>query len=96
MTLVQFAGDSEGTDRISLSTVHSAKGREFRIVVLFGMDNGRIPRISATPGERREARRLFYVGFTRPKQELHVIYTAAKPSPSLLEVQARMEIDDSG
>ncbi len=95
MTLAQFAGDSEGTDRISLSTVHSAKGREFRIVILFGMDNGRIPRVSATPSERREARRLFYVGFTRPKQELHVMYTATKPSPFLLEVQKRMELDES-
>lgn len=94
MTLGQFAGDSESSDRIALSTVHSAKGREFRIVVLFGIDNGRIPRFDATPSERREARRLFYVGFTRPKQELHVVYTAAKPSPFVIEVQERMELDE--
>ncbi|MGH2582804.1 MAG: ATP-dependent helicase [Anaerolineales bacterium] len=93
ITLEQFAGDGEGNDRINLSTLHSAKGREFRVVVLFGMDNGRIPRNDATPGERHEARRLFYVGFTRPKEELHILYTAARPSPFVLEVQKRMELD---
>jgi ATP-dependent DNA helicase UvrD/PcrA len=94
MTLGQFAGDGEGKDRITLSTLHSAKGREFRIVVLFGMDDRRIPRIDATTSERREARRLFYVGFTRPKEELHILYTATTPSPFVLEVQQRMKLDE--
>lgn len=96
MTLGQFAGDGEGNDRINLSTMHSAKGREFRIVVLFAVDDGRIPRPNATQGERREARRLFYVGFTRPKEELHILYTAARPSPFVLEVQERILLDEAG
>ena len=96
MTLGQFAGDGQGNDRITLSTLHSAKGREFRIVLLFAMDDGRIPRAGATPAEQREARRLFYVGFTRPKEELHVLYTAARPSPFVLEVQERVERDELG
>lgn len=94
MTLGQFAGDGEGNDRINLSTLHSAKGREFSVVVLFGMDAGRIPRNNATPTERRESRRLFYVGFTRPEEELHVLYTGARPSPFVLEVQQRMDGED--
>ena len=81
-------------DRINLSTLHSAKGREFRVVIMFGMDNGRIPRNRATAGEQREARRLFYVGFTRPKEELHMLYSANNPSPFVLEVQQRMESGD--
>jgi hypothetical protein len=31
--------------------------------------------------ERRESRRLFFVGFTRPKEELHILFTAPRPSP---------------
>jgi superfamily I DNA/RNA helicase len=94
MTLGQFTGDGDGNDRINLSTLHSAKGREFSVVVLFGMDASRIPRNNATPTERRESRRLFYVGFTRPEEELHVLYTGARPSPFVLEVQQRMDGED--
>jgi DNA helicase-2/ATP-dependent DNA helicase PcrA len=96
MTLGQFAGDGAGNDRINLSTMHSAKGKEFRVVVLFAMDNGRIPRGNASQPERREARRLFYVGFTRPKEELHILYTAASPSPFVLEVRERIQRDEAG
>jgi DNA helicase-2/ATP-dependent DNA helicase PcrA len=90
MTLEQFAGDGKENERFNLSTLHSAKGREFRVVVLFGMDAGRIPRNNASAAEVREARRTFYVGFTRPQQELHVIYSATRPSPFVTEVRQRM------
>src|ERR1700680_5302083 len=40
MSLGQFSGCGDGNDRINLSTLHSAKGREFAVVVLFGMDDG--------------------------------------------------------
>jgi superfamily I DNA/RNA helicase len=73
MTLAQFAGFGDGATRINLSSLHSAKGRGFEAVVLFGINNGRIPRPNAGDGERREARRSFYVGFTRAKQELHMM-----------------------
>lgn len=91
MTLGQLSGYGEGNDRVNLSTLHSAKGREFALVVLFGMDNGQIPRNGATQREQREARRLFYVGFTRAKSELHIMFTASRPSPFVLEVQHRIE-----
>jgi DNA helicase-2/ATP-dependent DNA helicase PcrA len=91
-TLGQFSGHGEGNDLINLSTLHSAKGREFALVILFGMDNGRIPRNVANQREQREARRLFYVGFTRAETELHIMFTAARPSPFVLEVQRRIEI----
>ncbi len=91
MTLGQFSGQGEGSNQITLSTLHSAKGREFRIVVLFGMDEGRIPRSNAGPREQRESRRLFYVGFTRAEEELHIMYSNRRPSPFVLEVQQRLQ-----
>jgi superfamily I DNA/RNA helicase len=91
MTLGLFSGFGEGNDRINLSTLHSAKGREFAIVVLFAMDDGRIPRPNAAGSALREARRVFYVGFTRAEAELHLMYTSARPSPFVTEVQQRLE-----
>jgi superfamily I DNA/RNA helicase len=44
MTLGMFADNGGGRDRLNLSTLHSAKGREFRIVILFAIDAGRFPR----------------------------------------------------
>lgn len=90
MTLGQFSGQGAGSNCINLSTLHSSKGREFKAVIMFGMDNGRIPR-SQAPRTVLEARRLFYVGFTRAETELHLIYSAQSPSPFVLEVQRRIE-----
>jgi DNA helicase-2/ATP-dependent DNA helicase PcrA len=94
MTLAQFAGFGDGADRINLSTLHSAKGREFGVVVLFGMDDGQVPRKGAGAAERRESRRSFYVGFTRAKQELHIMYSQNNPSPFVMEVQERLREAD--
>lgn len=94
MTLGQFSGCGDGNDRINLSTLHSSKGREFRVVIMFGMDNGRIPRgQNPSQSERRESRRLFYVGFTRAKVELHLIYTNGRISPFVQEVEVRLNED---
>jgi len=91
MTLGQFSGYGEGNDRINLSTLHSSKGREFALVILFGMDAGQIPWNNANERETRESRRLFYVGFTRAKTELHIMYTSNRPSRFVSEVQQRLE-----
>jgi DNA helicase-2/ATP-dependent DNA helicase PcrA len=90
LTLGEFAGQSEGSDQIVLSTLHSAKGREFRVVILFGMDRGRIPRNYASQAQIREARRLFYVGVTRAEREIHIVHTNGIPSQFVLEVQRRL------
>ena len=92
MTLGQFSGQGQGTDQITLSTLHSAKGREFRVVFLFGMDKGRIPRFNASGFELRESRRLFYVGFTRAGEELHIMYSYHKPSQFVEEVKERIGV----
>ncbi|WP_247550345.1 3'-5' exonuclease [Bradyrhizobium sp. 138] len=94
MTLAEFSGVGLGTDRVNLSTLHSAKGREFDLVILFGMDQGRVPRKSAGPQQILEARRLFYVGFTRAKSELHLVYSKGNPSPFVVEVDKRLKEAD--
>jgi superfamily I DNA/RNA helicase len=91
MTLGQFSGCGDENDRINLSTLHSAKGREFKAVIMFAMDNGRLPWRNVAPRQVLESRRLFYVGFTRAKMELHLMFTAGTPSPFVVEVQERLE-----
>lgn len=93
MPLDTFAGRVEGTGRLNLSTLHSAKGREFDAVILYGMNSGDIPskRDSASATSLREVRRLFYVGVTRPRKELSIVYQDGKHSPWVSELYQRSQ-----
>ena len=90
MMLGQFSGQGQGTDQITLSTLHSSKGREFRVVFLFGMDQGVIPWNNVGEVALRESRRLFYVGFTRAEEELHIMYSNQRPSQFVVEVSRKL------
>ena len=65
-------------DSVTLMTLHSAKGLEFPVVFLVGMEEGIFPGYKSIgePKELEEERRLFYVGITRAKQYLYL--TCAK------------------
>lgn len=68
----------ESDDKVTLMTLHSAKGLEFPVVFLVGMEEGIFPGYKSIgePKELEEERRLFYVGITRAKQYLYL--TCAK------------------
>jgi len=91
MCLADLAGQSEGRNSLNLSSLHSAKGREFRVVFMFGADVGRLPRDNSTVKEVAEARRLFYVGLTRAEVEIHVVYTQGRESQFVREIRSRIE-----
>lgn len=80
LTLEGFAGGGTARDRLNLSSLHSSKGREFEVVVMFGIDEGRLPRLNPTDKDLRESRQLFYVGLTRAKTELHIVSSKNRQS----------------
>lgn len=62
-------------ESVTLSTLHSSKGLEFSEVFLLDTNEGVVPYKKAKlPAEIEEERRLFYVGMTRARKKLHILY----------------------
>ncbi|HRK03529.1 MAG TPA: UvrD-helicase domain-containing protein [Chlorobiota bacterium] len=101
IALVSEADDPAlGSNRIALMTMHAAKGLEFPLVVIAGMEQGLFPLAKAEQdiGEQEEERRLFYVGITRAREQLVLSYAErryrfgelvfSRPSMFLSEIDA--------
>lgn len=74
--LVADAGQyKENSDAVNIMTLHSAKGLEFKVVFILGMEEGVFPhqRSFESLSELEEERRLCYVGITRAKKKLYLL-----------------------
>lgn len=101
LDLASLGGRDGSPLHLNLLTLHSAKGREFDVVIMIGLDLGSLPWRNELPAARRESRRLFYVGLTRARDEIHMLYSGYVDtrsgrmhlgrSPFLNELEARME-----
>lgn len=98
----------DSDDKLTLMTVHAAKGLEFRVVFVVGMEENLFPNqmASSSPRELEEERRLFYVAITRAKEQCFLTnaqnrYRYGKsefcnPSPFLSNIDSQyLEIDQS-
>ncbi len=78
----QIPDAEDGDGQITLMTVHTAKGLEFPVVFVTGMEDGTFPhqRSLADPAELSEERRLAYVALTRARERLYLTRAAVRTS----------------
>ncbi len=76
VSLVSDVDEMSDASQVSLMTLHAAKGLEFDVVFLTGMEDGVFPhyRSIADPHELEEERRLAYVGITRARKQLYLTH----------------------
>ncbi len=97
------SGDGKSAERIVLSTIHQAKGLEWRAVFVMHLAEQYFPnpRALSEEGGVEEERRLFYVAITRAKDEVYLTYSLASgyrtmsmqlnaPSPFVKEIPTRL------
>lgn len=77
------AGESQGDrfdDCVQLMTLHAAKGLEFDLVFVVGLEEGLFPSLQSLedPGRLEEERRLCYVGITRARKKLYLTYAETR------------------
>ena len=99
--LVSDAGQyKENKDAVNLMTLHSAKGLEFKVVFILGMEEGIFPhsRSFESASELEEERRLCYVGITRAKSKLYLLSARQRTlfgkTSGTVESRFIKEIDD--
>ena len=73
--VTDFDQNTENQDKVSLMTIHLAKGLEFPSVYIVGLEEGLIPLVhNSDEDDLEEERRLFYVALTRAQKEVNLSY----------------------
>ena len=86
---------SENKDMVQLSTIHRAKGLEYPVVFLPGLNDGLLPHKKSN--DIQDERRLFYVGITRAEKELYISSSEfynnklMKVSPFITDIQSKLK-----
>lgn len=81
VALMSSVDSASGGNKVTLMTLHAAKGLEFPVVFMVGMEEGILPHsrvFESSPDDLEEERRLCYVGMTRARQELHLSYAYSR------------------
>lgn len=84
LTLRGLGYRAQPIGRVEVTTMSSAKGLEFDVVILTGLEEGLVPFWPSTrdPKEMAEERRKFYVSITRARQSVHLLYSGWFTWPS--------------
>lgn len=109
---VALVSDLDGADfsgdAVTMMTLHAAKGLEFPVVFMSGLEESIFPHSRALydQSEMEEERRLCYVGMTRAKEELYMIYATTRllygglqhnpPSRFLSEIEGAVQTTNAG
>lgn len=81
VALMSGADGETKEDSVTLMTIHAAKGLEFPVVFIVGLEEGILPHARVQddgPAALEEERRLCYVGMTRAREELHLSYAHSR------------------
>lgn len=81
VALMSSVDSASNDDKVTLMTLHAAKGLEFPVVFMVGMEEGVLPHarvFESGPADLEEERRLAYVGMTRAREELHLSYAYSR------------------
>jgi len=105
VALVSSADTVNDDDAVTLMTLHAAKGLEFPVVFMVGMEDGLFPnaRCEIDPAKMEEERRLCYVGMTRAREQLIMTFADQRmlrgeinynqPSPFLLDAGGKEALE---
>jgi superfamily I DNA/RNA helicase len=87
---------NDDAGHVTMMTIHSAKGQEWPLVFLIGVEEGELPLyLAQTPAEVDEERRVLYVGMTRAKERLCLLWSASRDGHPASSSHFLKELPDS-